>query len=120
MRHYQRAIESDLPASQKNKVLQRLAYQYKLRNDLEDAQVIWEQLACENTIESLMALRELAMLLEHQEKNFPKALDKCELALKRLDGNPRFSYAFIDRWRASFEHRRNRLIRRIKTNTYTG
>ena len=120
MRHYQRAIESGLPACQKNKVLQRLAYQYKLRNDLEDAQVIWEQLAGENTIESLMALRELAMLLEHQEKNFPKALDKCELALKRLDGNPRFSYAFIDRWRASFEHRRNRLIRRIKTNTYTG
>jgi hypothetical protein len=64
--------------------------------------------------EAVEALEELAMAREHRDKNITGALDWCRLALGRLRDGGRWPYGFRERYRARFEHRRARLLRKLR------
>ena len=115
MIHYRRAVEAGVTGVARRCALKALAGQHKRRGDLDDARAIWYELMDENTLESVYALHELAMVAEHRDGDFADGVELCDRALARLEENYDLTLAFRVKWREAFAHRRQRLERRIRT-----
>ena len=115
MLHYGRAVEAGVTGGARRCALKALADQHKRRGDLDDARALWHELTDENTLESVYALHELAMVAEHRDGDFNHGVELCDRALTRLDENYELSLAFRVKWRDAFTHRRQRLERRLHT-----
>lgn len=114
MLHYRRAVEAGVTGDARRRALKALADQHKRRGELDDACAIWHELEDENTLESICALHELAMVAEHRVGDFAEGVNLCDRALSQLDENYELPLAFRAKWRDAFEHRRKRLERRSK------
>ncbi len=115
MRHYRRAVEAGVTGVARRCALKALADQLKRRGDLDDARALWHELIDENTLESVYALHELAMVAEHRDGDFADGVKLCDRALARLEENYDLTLAFRVKWREAFVHRRHRLERRMRT-----
>ena len=115
MLHYSRAVEAGVSGAARRRALQALADQHKRRGELDDACAIWHQLEDENSLESVCAVHELAMVAEHRDGDFAGGVELCDRALARLDENYDLTLAFRMKWREAFAHRRQRLERRLNT-----
>jgi hypothetical protein len=111
--HYGRAVEAGLEGAARRRSLRGLAELHKKRGDIGRARELWEELTRECGLESVLALHELAMHLEHRERDYASALALCESALERLEGGFELPIGFRERWREAFDHRRRRLTRRL-------
>ena len=114
MLHYRRAVETGVTGAARRRALKAVADQHKRRGELDDARAIWYELMDENTLESIYAFRELAMVAEHGDGDFADGVNLCDRALARLEVNYDLPLAFRVRWRDAFEHRRKRLKRRLR------
>ena len=115
MLHYSRAVEAGVTGVARRRALKALADQHKRRGELDDACSIWRKLMDENTMESIYALHELAMVSEHRDGDFADGVELCDRALARLDESYDLPLAFRVKWREAFAHRRQRLDRRMST-----
>jgi uncharacterized protein len=112
--HYSRAVESGVSGAPRRRSLRGLAELHKRKGEHDKARPLWEELSREDGVESILALQELAMHLEHRERDYDQALALCATALERLEGGFELPLGFRERWRDAFEHRRRRLARRIE------
>ncbi len=112
--HYSRAVESGVSGAPRRRSLRGLAELHKRKGEHDKARSLWEELSREDGVESILALQELAMHLEHRERDYDQALALCATALERLEGGFELPLGFRERWRDAFEHRRRRLARRIE------
>jgi uncharacterized protein len=110
--HYTRAVESGVSGMPRRRSLRGLAELHKRKGEHDKARPLWEELSWEDGVESILALQELVMHLEHRERDYEGALALCRRALERLDGGFELPLGFRERWREAFEHRRRRLMRR--------
>ena len=115
MLHYRRAVEAGVTGLARRCALKALADQHKRRGNLDDARALWHELTDENTLESVYALHELAMVAEHRDGDFADGVELCDRALARLEENYDLTLAFRVKWREAFAHRRQRLERRLRT-----
>ncbi len=113
MQHYNRVLESGISGVARRRTLHQLALQHKRRGEIDDAVVLWKELAGNEGAESVLALEELAMVCEHHERSFECALEYCEQALTLIEDDYRLPLAFRERRREAFRHRRRRLVRRM-------
>jgi tetratricopeptide (TPR) repeat protein len=112
--HYTRVLESGISGFARRRTLHQLALQHKRRGEIDDAVTMWKELACNEGTEAVLALEELAMVCEHHEKRFERALEYCEQALTLIEDDYRLPLAFRERRREAFHHRRRRLERRLE------
>lgn len=112
--HYRRAVESGLSGAARRRSLRGLAELHKRKRDYDKARLLWEELSREDGAESILALHELAIHLEHRERDYEEALALCERALERLEAGFELPPGSRERWREAFEHRRRRLTRRLQ------
>jgi hypothetical protein len=115
--HYERAVDSGLEGAARRRSLRGLAELHKRRGETEKARELWEELSREDGLESVLALHELAMHLEHRARDYGSALAMCDSALERLDGGFELPLGFRERWREAFDYRRGRLTRRLGRST---
>lgn len=113
MRHYSRAVEAGVTGVARRRALRALADQHKRRGELDDACAIWHELEDENTLESVYAFRELAMVREHRDGDFTDGVELCDRALTCLEESYDLPLAFRTKWRDAFVHRRERLKSRL-------
>jgi hypothetical protein len=90
-----------------------LASQHKRRDEVDEAVALWKELASSEGTEAVLALEELAMVCEHHERSFARALEYCNEALTIIEDDYRLPLTFRERRREAFRHRRRRLVRRI-------
>lgn len=112
--HYTRAVESGVSGAPRRRSLRGLAEIHKRKGEHDKARPLWEELSGEDGAESILALHELAMHLEHRERDYAEARALCDRALERLEGGFELPLGFRERWREAFEHRRRRLARRVE------
>jgi len=106
---YQKAINNKLEENLYWDTLSRLSFLQKRREDWASAITLWEQ-AAENDL--LYAHEELAKYYEHRSKDLPEAQKWTLRALEVLESQQFPSYEYAD-WRGRFNHRLDRLQRRI-------
>ena len=114
MLHYNRAVEAGVTGVARRRALKALGEQHKRRGEIDDACAIWHALEDENTLESISAFHELAMVAEHRDGAFAAGVNLCDRALSLLNENYELPLTFRAKWRDAFEHRKERLERRSK------
>jgi tetratricopeptide (TPR) repeat protein len=102
-------LEQDLPKEARSQVVKRLSFLQKRRGEMPQALSLWWQAAASR---ELYAHEELAKFYEHTEKNFTEALKWTESALALLKSEG----GVVERlqWEGGFEHRKNRLVRKME------
>ncbi len=111
--HYNRVLESGISGLARRRTLHQLALQHKRRGEVDEAVVLWKELADQEGTESVLALEELAMVCEHHERSFARAFEYCEQAINIIEDDYRLPLAFRERRREAFRHRQRRLARRM-------
>ena len=108
-RLYEECLKVELPEGTYNDTLSRLAFLHKRNNDYPAAVPLWEQATSRNQI---YAYEELAKYYEHHTQNLDAALSWTFLALDYIS-----SSSFLDpdniQWKIEFQHRLERLQRKI-------
>lgn len=108
IRAYRAALAGPLSEDTRRDALLRLAALHKRRGEWQDAVTLWQRAAARG---ALAAFEELAKWHEHQRGNFAEALRWTEAALALLQAADYRAERF--RWQGAFEHRRQRLQRRL-------
>jgi len=96
----------------------RLAYILKREQRPNEAFCIWEDLACQEGIFTIFPFIEMAKYLEHKAKDYQRALECTDTALKRteqalgLSGGGR--YGVYENLRQEILNRRQRLLKRLE------
>jgi uncharacterized protein YprB with RNaseH-like and TPR domain len=104
----QRALANDLPASLRQRVMQRLSFIQKRRDNWPAAIDLWQQAAGEGEI---YAHVELAKYYEHRLCDLSEATRWTIAALQRVTA-PGYPHASRQRWLANLEHRLARVRRK--------
>jgi uncharacterized protein YprB with RNaseH-like and TPR domain len=109
---YETCLKADLPEDIYNDTLQRLSLLHKRNNNYPAAIALWEQAALRKRI---YAYEELAKYFEHHTQDVRQALKWTLEALDMIDtispSNPE-----AIQWRLEFQHRLQRLERKISTH----
>jgi tetratricopeptide (TPR) repeat protein len=114
VQHYLRVIESGIGGTARRRSLRQLASHYKRRGEFEEALGLWKHLTAEDGPESIQACEEIAMVHEHRDKDFSKALEICDQALERIEHDYHLPLRFRERSQEAFQHRRRRLERKLQ------
>ncbi len=109
---YQKALEQDLREDLYWDTLERYSFLLKRKSDWESAIALWEN-AAEN--HALYAFEELAKYYEHRDKDLAAAQLWTQKALDVLISQHLPAYEY-HRWQESFNHRMNRLVRKLAQN----
>ena len=109
---YELCLQSELPQDIYNDTLYRLAFIHKRNNNYLAAIPLWEQATARNQI---YAYEELAKYYEHHTQNLGAALSWTMLALDYIGSS---SFLELDniQWKIEFQHRLERLQRKISPN----
>ncbi len=104
-----RALDGDLSADVTTLAKMKLSYFFKKNQEWEKAVAIWREITALEDISAahLFSFRELAMYLEHRERNYEEAIKIAEEGYVLSRG----SSSYYER---DFEHRRARLKQKIK------
>jgi hypothetical protein len=108
---YEVCLEVELPEDIHNDTLLRLAFLHKRANNYPAAIPLWEQAANNNLI---IAFEELAKYYEHHAVDLKAALKWTQQALEILS-LPDFPLSEKLQWKLEFEHRLERLKRKLST-----
>ncbi|MGD9345828.1 MAG: ribonuclease H-like domain-containing protein [Candidatus Aminicenantes bacterium] len=106
---YEKALSGNLSADVTTMAKMKLSYFFKRNQDWDKAVAIWREItSLENiTAGHLFSFRELAMYLEHREKNYEEAIKVAEEGYVLSRGVSVY-------YEQDFEHRRARLKQKIK------
>jgi len=106
---YEKALSGDLSDDVTTLAKMKLSYFFKRNQDWDKAVAIWREItSLENiTAGQLFSFRELAMYLEHREKNYDEAIKIAEEGYVLSRGVSSY-------YEQDFEHRRARLKQKIK------
>jgi uncharacterized protein YprB with RNaseH-like and TPR domain len=111
---YENCLQVELPKAVYNDTLYRLSMLHKQNNNYPVAISLWEQAASRN---QLYAYEELAKYCEHHIQNLEGACKWTLQALNYID-----SFPFLDpeniRWKNEFQHRMQRLQRKVAAQEY--
>ena len=108
---YETCLNAELPDEVYNDALMRLSMMHKRCSNFLSAIPLWEQAASRHRI---YAYEELAKYYEHHAEDLEKALLWTQEALKRIQVLE-LSRAEQLQWKAEFDHRLERLQRKLKT-----
>jgi len=89
-------------------VILRLANIYKRQEQISPAIQLWEKAASQNSIQACV---ELAMVYEHREKNYRKAIHWTEIGVELARNDLKDHGGEF--WKGALEHRLTRLIRKL-------
>jgi tetratricopeptide (TPR) repeat protein len=106
---FMRALDGDLSADVTTLAKMKLSYHFKKNQEWDKAVAIWREMTSLEDISAgqLFSFRELAMYLEHREKNY-------EEAQKISEEGYVLSRGISSYYEQDFEHRRARLKEKIK------
>jgi len=109
---YKKALQNEHSQSDREQILYRLAFLYKRRLLWKQANDIWEYII-NNYTDSLTAYEELAKYYEHKKRDFNKAAQIVNKALKNIEIKEELkgSFRYVQS-RAAFEYRLQRLQRK--------
>ncbi len=109
VQYFKRALNGKLTSEVSIQAKKRLSYHFKKQEGWEEAVALWRQEVSQETIDAkqLYSFRELAMYLEHKEKNY-------EEARKIAEEGYVLSMNISDYFKKDFSHRLDRLKRKIK------
>ena len=110
-RFYEESINENLPEELFNDTLSRLAFLHKRNNNYPAAVPLWEHATSRNQI---YAYEELAKYYEHHAQDLEAALSWTMQALDYID-SPSFNGPDHAQWKIEFQHRLERLQRKIGT-----
>jgi uncharacterized protein YprB with RNaseH-like and TPR domain len=112
LEYYEKSLTGQLPEEIYDDTLQRLAYLHKRNNNYAAAIPLWEQAVVRR---SIYAYEELAKYYEHHALNNEMAHKWTSKALEYLDSG---NLSGIERlqWKAAFQHRLERLDRKISNS----
>jgi TPR repeat protein len=108
---YEVCLQSELPQDVYNDTLYRLSFLHKHNNDYSAAIPLWEKASSRNQI---YAYEELAKYYEHYTQNLEMAHHWTLMALEQLNSSD-FHDPDKNRWNTEFQHRLQRLNRKIST-----
>ena len=109
---YKKAIQNEHFQSDREQILYRLGFLYKRRLLWRQANDIWDYIIS-NYTDSLTAYEELAKYYEHKKRDFRKASEIVNKALKRIEIREELKGGFqYVPTRAAFEYRLKRLKRK--------
>jgi len=115
VRCFERALTGDASPELRQGALVSLAFAHKRSGSADEAAGIWQNLTGEEFPFSLLAHEELAKHWEHKKKEYGRALFFVEKAMAHLASDYCQDVASRrDRMIASLEHRKSRLMRKIK------
>lgn len=105
----EKALDGDLSDDVTTMAKMKLSYHFKRNQEWDKAVAIWREItSLENiSIGQLFSFRELAMYLEHKEKNYEEAIKIAEEGYVLSRGSSSY-------YEQDFEHRRARLKQKIK------
>jgi uncharacterized protein YprB with RNaseH-like and TPR domain len=105
----QRALDGDLSDDVTTLAKMKLSYLFKRNEEWDKAVAIWREITSLEDITAghLFSFRELAMYLEHKEKNYEEAIKIAEEGYVLSRGSSPY-------YERDFEHRRARLKEKIK------
>lgn len=106
---FQRALDGDLTADVTTLAKMKLSYFFKKNQEWDKAVAIWREMTALEDISAahLFSFRELAMYLEHREKNYEEAIKIAEEGYVLSRDNSSY-------YERDFEHRRARLKEKLK------
>ncbi len=109
---YKKSLQNEHLQSDREQILYRLGFLYKRRRLWGKAHEIWEHII-NNYKNSLTAYEELAKYYEHKKRDFNKASEIVNKALKRIEVREELkgSFKYVGT-RAAFEYRLKRLQRK--------
>ncbi|HEX9091810.1 MAG TPA: ribonuclease H-like domain-containing protein [Anaerolineales bacterium] len=110
---YETCLNAEMPEEIHNDTLYRLSLLHKHNNNYLAAIPLWEQAAARRKI---YAYEELAKYFEHHALDLESALKWTKEALEFIDASDLPS-ADIRQWKSEFEHRLQRLQRKISSQT---
>lgn len=103
---YMAGLDLELPESAFLEAVTHLAFIHKKQDNAEQALPLWKIAASHRHIESHI---ELAKLFEHRLRDYREALYWTQTAIELVQSSPYQAYE-INRWLASLEHRKRRLL----------
>jgi uncharacterized protein YprB with RNaseH-like and TPR domain len=108
----ERALDGDLSDDVTTMAKMKLSYHFKRNQEWDKAVAIWREITSleEITTGQLFSFRELAMYLEHKEKNYEEAIKIAEEGYVLSRGSSTY-------YEQDFEHRRARLKLKLKKQT---
>jgi len=106
---FMRALDGDLSADVTTLAKMKLSYHFKKNQEWDKAVAIWKEITSLEDISAahLFSFRELAMYLEHREKDYKEARKISEEGYVLSRGISSY-------YEQDFEHRRARLKEKIK------
>ena len=113
LEYYEKCIQSDLPEEIFNSALQRLSFIYKRNNNYAAAIPLWEQAIQRKQI---YAYEELAKYYEHHAQDFETARKWTLEALEFFNSSDPSAFEKAQ-WTAVFQHRLERLERKLSTQS---
>jgi tetratricopeptide (TPR) repeat protein len=107
---YQACLNRAQDAKIRCGVIERLSFIHKRNGEITKAMSLWHEAA---GLGEIYAHVELAKIFEHQQKEFPEALEWTQTALNLIDSP---SFPLLDRyqWKDALVHRKQRLEKKIK------
>ena len=115
VRCFEQALAGDASLEFRQGILVNLAFAHKRSGSADEAAGIWQNLTGERYPFSLLAHEELAKHWEHKKKEYDRALFFVEKAMAHLaSDNCQDVASRRDRMIDSLEHRKSRLMRKIK------
>lgn len=95
-------------------VIERLSFIHKRNSKIAKAMSLWREAA---SLGEIYAHVELAKIYEHQQKDFPEALEWTQTALDMID-SPSFPIFDRYKWKDALDHRKQRLEKKIKKQEF--
>jgi uncharacterized protein YprB with RNaseH-like and TPR domain len=111
---YRRALDHGLPETAERIARRELALMARRQGDFDRANALWEDLLCDSG-EGFHAYEQLAIHYEHRTHDRERALELTREALQKLQEGyeaQRVDLLQYRRWRAAFQHRLSRLLKR--------
>jgi hypothetical protein len=113
---YRKSLSEALPINLRNDTREKLSYLLKRNGNWAGAIALWEQAALNN---ELFAFEELAKYYEHHRKDLATAHTWAVQAKAVLESSSRTAYE-IQQWKMSFDHRLERLERKLAQRLCSG
>lgn len=111
VKSYQHALDHDLTQTERHSVIRRLSFIHKRDADFPLAVGLWQEAASGG---ELYAYVELAKYFEHRQKDYQQALDWTDQAIEILQSSQSEVIVQVH-WQGELEHRKNRLLRKLKS-----
>jgi len=112
-RCYREAMRGGIESPDGYEAARRISLRLKRQGDHAGASELWLAMAGERERDDLFPLIELAKYHEHRRRDFRKALEYAQEAIRRLDSSDHLGdFRWVDAQKAQLRHRLSRLERR--------